>query len=155
METNHLLPALLTAGLVYWLYENPRTEVEKESTRSTATTQQLKHDLGRLIDRYYQKYIYPHAYPVVTFVIPAPRSFTHNRETVHIMTEDPSTGEEFDRNTLLQVGAHECAHALCHSLEGGDHGPAFAETLQRLDEIGAELKLYDASLPIPKRYKQL
>jgi hypothetical protein len=160
MDTNHLLPALLTAGLVYWLYENPRScapvlpkALASDETLSVA--QQLKHDLGQLIDRYYQKHLYPHAYPRVDFVIPSTHSVTHDHQEVHVMIRDPATHELFDYNTLLQVGAHECAHALCHSADGGDHGPAFVEVLQRLDLIGAEMKLYDATLAIPKRYKQL
>ena len=156
MDTNHLLPALITAGLVYWLYENPRnTDTRKDLEPENTTAQRLKHDLTLLVDRYYQKYLYPHAYPTISFVIPSSRSVTHNHEAVHVMIRDPEDGKEFNYNTLLQVGAHECSHALCHSTEGGDHGPAFTEVLRRLDSIGVEMKMYDSTLPIPKRYKQL
>jgi hypothetical protein len=160
MDSSHLLPALVTAGVVYWLYENPRTSIGGEDRTgivdpATSVAQSLKRDLGHLVDRYYQKHLYPHAYPVVRFVIPADSSTTHNHETVYLLIRDPETQELFDYNTLLQVGAHECAHTLCRSVEGGDHGPAFVEVLQRLDQIGSEMNLYDSKQPIPNRYKQL
>lgn len=157
MDTEFLFPALATAALIYWIYEHPNSgnTSTPESRIVQDTAQSLKNDLLIIMDRYYQKYLYPHSPPSIKFVIPSSHSATYHHETIHILIQDLEDGSLFDYNTLLQVGVHECSHALCVSTEGGDHGPAFTEVLQRLNQIGEELQLFDSQRPIPSRYKKL
>lgn len=145
-----LLPALLTAGGLTYLYHTTPSTVPTDSESQEVSTR-LTRDLHQLVKSYYRKYLYPHAPPKISFVIPATSSVTHNNEVVHVMITDRK-GRLYPYNTLCQVGAHECAHALCHSTRGGDHGPEFAKVLARLDALALELKLYDPTAPIPQKY---
>ena len=156
MSTNnsYIGVALLTAVAVYILY------VKADNTTPTLTreyhnvAEDLKDDLAQLIEAYYQEYIHPHERPHYEFIIPANRSETHNKERIFVMINDPITGEVFDRNTLLQVGAHECAHMLCRVDEVDEHGPLFCSILNKLEVIGKKLDLFDCNIRISQRYKQ-
>lgn len=159
MSLPQLGPALLTGLIVYWLYERTDTNIVPLTSRHEEVAETLKEDLAQLIDIYYDRFIHPHEYPSYRFVIPSSRSEASYKKAIHVMINDPVTGELFDYNTLLQVGAHECAHILCRVEEKNekgerdDHGPIFSAILDRLDKIGVELGLYDPTLEIPERYK--
>lgn len=114
----------------------------------------IEHDLHTLIDAYYERYMHPHEFPRYRFTIPAPRSEVVDKYHIHVLIDDPATGCLFPYNTIMQAGAHECAHMLCHVPEAM-HGPYFQQTLARLDELAVELGLYEPGTPIPARYQQL
>jgi hypothetical protein len=152
MDTHHLVPALLTAGLLYWLYESNKTTVVRGEHQEVA--EQLKVDLQQLIETYYQRYLYPHEYPQYKLVIPAQKSEYHiDDHSINVMIADPTTGSLYDLNSLRQISAHEAAHMLCRVEEEDDHGPLFVDILHKLDAIGKELGIYDATLKIDTRYK--
>lgn len=138
---------------IYVLYDKPSTRQETSEKSSYIMT--IENDLTRLIDAYYDRHLSPHAYPSFSFVIPSDRSETVDRSVIHLMVTDPDTGRYFDLNTILQVGAHECAHVLCDVEEDDHHGPVFQEIMGRLDKIATELNLYDIKKPVPEIYERL
>jgi len=146
--------ALATAALIYVLYEQTDNNTVPRSAAHAHMAATLKGDLRKLVDEYYDRYIYPHEYPKHRLLIPASKSYTYEKHTIHIAINDPITGELFDHNTLMRVGAHEYAHLLCRVEEDEPHGAVFIEILSRLDELGAELKLYDPTQDIARSYQQ-
>lgn len=152
MDAPQLLPALFTAAAVYLIYEQAERQSLFRSAPHTETAERLKQDLTRLIQAYYDRYIHPHAYPNYRLVIPSATSYTAGKQVINVAIAD-RYGSLFDYNTLLRVGAHECAHMLCH-VEEELHGAVFAQILARLDELGAELALYDPSQPIADNYER-
>lgn len=154
-DYSQLIPALITVAVVYLLYEKTDNNTRSLTDQHEITAEQLKTDLKTLVDAYYHRYIRPHEYPHYRFIIPASRSVTHDKHSIHVMINDPITGAIFDQNTLLQVGSHELAHMLCQVDEGDDHGPLFKDILQKLEALGVELRLFDPSLEIAPGYNDL
>jgi hypothetical protein len=155
MNTPHLLPALLTGLAIYLLYEQTDQHTTPLSARHLAVAEEAKRDLARLMGLYYDRYLSPHDRPQYQIIAPASRSETRDKSRIYLLINDPLTGQLFDYNTILQAGAHECAHVLCRVREADSHGPAFASIMSRLDQLGRELQLYDPDQPIPPRYNQL
>jgi hypothetical protein len=151
-EPFQLVPALIVAVGIYLLYEKTDNNTRALSEDHEMVAEDVKTDLKLLIDAYYQRYIYPHEYPRYQFVIPASQSVTHDRFSIHVMINDPTTGELFGHNVLMIAGSHECSHMLSKVVEEDDHGPVFTEILRRLNELGDELKLFDHTQPIPNNY---
>jgi hypothetical protein len=161
MDAQGLIPILLTAGLLYYLYENPlqcnSSSSSPSGSRSPpagAYSSRIEVSLRLLLDTYYQRYLYPHAYPLVHFTIPSDRSMTVQRREVHLLIQDPYTREYFDERVVLAVGAHELAHVLCQVKEA-EHGPLFRQVFERLNAIAIELGLFSKSTVVPERYLRL
>ena len=150
-----LLIAILIGIGVYIIYEKSNQATRPLSIIHKQVADEVKNRLNVLTNVYYNKYIYPHEFPQYTLHIPANKSETVNKTNVYVLINDPITGEIFDYNTIMQAGAHELAHMLCRVDERDIHGPVFTEILNRLNELGREMKLFDSRLDIPDRYKQL
>lgn len=151
---NKIFIAFVTSIIVFLIYEKTRNDLNKSLQLDNSYTEDIEMELRRLVDIYYNQYIYPHKYPQINFVIPSSFSATRG-STIHLLIHDPYNNELFDRNTILQVGAHECAHALCGVEETNEHGKIFSTILSRLNELGKNNNIFSPDIPIPKRYLQL
>lgn len=151
---NKIVLALLTSLIVFFVYEKTGNNLVKSLQIGKSYPEQIETDLCRLVKLYYDQYIYPHSYPQIKFVIPSKFSATRDN-VVHLLIHDPQTHEVFDHNTILQVGAHECAHALCGVDEENEHGPIFTSILDKLNTLAKKNNIFNPDLPIPKRYKDL
>jgi len=154
MNSSQLIPILVAAATVYFLYERTNDNTKILSDEHRVVAEKLKVDITDLIDIYYQRYLYPHEYPSYKLVIPATRSeYRSDDRSINVVINDPITGEIFYPNSIRQIAAHEAAHMLCRIKEENDHGPLFVDTLQKLNAIGEELGMYDSTLEIDRRYK--
>lgn len=76
-------------------------------------------------------------------------AYTENKSVITICLKDPTTGQEYDMNTLMYVALHELAHATT-SEEG--HGEMFKARFQELLKKGYQLGFYNPSIPMPPAY---
>jgi len=76
-------------------------------------------------------------------------AYTENKSIITICLKDPTSGHEYDMNTLMYVALHELAHAT-NPEEG--HGEMFRARFQELLKRGYQLGFYNPNIPMPPAY---
>lgn len=79
-------------------------------------------------------------------------SYTINKKTIHLCTQDPYNGEYYDKNTLMYVVLHELAHVLCSDI---GHTDTFVTINSALLKHAVRHGFYDPSKPFVKNYCRL
>jgi len=80
---------------------------------------------------------------------PDKKSYTIDKNHVHLCIIDPDTGKYYDNNLLTYVLLHEIAHIFCDE-EG--HTEKYIKIFKNLLNIGAKAKIYDPDKALPKMY---
>jgi len=156
-----ILLALLVVLFLFFLLIRRRGRKGKKAptslqvllTPSQREDEKVLRELGgmlRLLAEDYQGY-----YPGLEIQSHPKYSHIVGKRRIFLCMRDPETGELFSKNTLIQVAVHELSHALCPESEKQEHGPAFIEVNNRLNELGVRRKLFDPSEPIPERYYEV
>ena len=80
------------------------------------------------------------------------KSYTINKHHVHLCLKDPKEPKMekyYDNNILIYVTLHELAHIFCDEI---GHTKKFFNIFNELIEIATHVKIYDPSIPLPKKY---
>lgn len=76
-------------------------------------------------------------------------AYTEDKEVIVLCLKNPDTGKYYDINTLMYVALHELAH---YTSKNHGHGQEFRTRFAQLLKEGANVGIYNPSLPIPTTY---
>lgn len=84
----------------------------------------------------------------VTFLKSKSGSYNINKSRIYLCLKDEE-GNYYDKQTLIYVTLHECAHSLCDEI---GHTDKFHDIFEALLDLAAKKGVYDSSHVVPTDY---
>ena len=83
-----------------------------------------------------------------TILLKGKKSYTINKKRIHICLKDEK-GEYYNKNMLIYVLLHECAHVICDEV---GHTEKFHDIFQELLMRAINAGVYNPSIPVIQNY---